>query len=123
MANSEATPAASGSAPSKSSKGWLIALAIPLAYWGYSGFPSPGTLIHYWTDASSECVKFAEANRDKLFAGKSKIKAMESWLKNGKAVVELGGYNEGEDKYTPRLCVVGGGSIQIVSVFENGTWR
>lgn len=94
-----------------------------LVYFAYVGFPSIDTLLHYWLDAEKKCVDFANKNKNQLFFGKSNIKAMSSWLKNGHAVVEVGGFNEGEDIYTPRICVIAKGQIQIVSVFENAAWR
>jgi hypothetical protein len=105
---------------------WLIVAAI-FAAWAYFGFPSPDTLSHLST-AQDECVKFAEKNKEKLFftllgEPRSEIKAMSSWMKNGRVVVELGAFKFGDQSYTPRICVVGGGSIQIVSILENNAWR
>ena len=51
------------------------------------------------------------------------IRAVDSWVKNGKVVVELGAFANDDTSFMPRLCVVGGGTIQIVSVLENGAWR
>src|SRR5262245_42677944 len=91
--------------------------------WAWSGFMSPITLLS-GLDASGECVRFAEQHKDELaFFGKNKVKAMETWTKNGKFVVELGFFEEGKSTYFPRICVVGNGYVQIVSVFENNAWR
>ena len=113
----------SDGAPSKSFR-WkrLVIPAALVAGWAYLGFPSPETLSHY-SSAKNECVEFAEKNRDKLFQNGRTIKAVDSWFKNGKIVVELGAFDSGSTSYMPRICLVGGGSIQIVSMFEAGSWR
>jgi hypothetical protein len=102
----------------------LIGIAILLGAWAYFGFPSPDTLLA-WSNASDECVKFAKENRDKIFFGQDsdEIKAVSSWLKNGKVVVQVGAFEPNATSYTPRLCVLGGGQIEIVSILENSAWR
>jgi hypothetical protein len=97
---------------------------IIIAAWAYFGFPSPDTLLHL-SDAKAECVKFAEDNKAKMFFGEdgNTIKAVDMWMKNGKVVVEVGSFSGTSTSYMPRLCVVGGGNIQIVSVLENAAWR
>jgi hypothetical protein len=78
----------------------------------------------YWSSAKQECVKFAEKNKEKLFGYNQIIKATSSWIKNGKIVVEIGAFqNANDNNYSPRICVVGGGSIKIVSIPEDNVWR
>jgi hypothetical protein len=49
---------------------------------------------------------------------------MDTWTKSGKRVVELGFFEKKDSKrYTPRICVVGDGRVQIVSMFENWMYR
>ena len=47
---------------------------------------------------------------------------MDDWIKNGKVVVEGGAISD-DGSFTPRLCVIGGGTIQIVSILENASYR
>lgn len=103
-------------------KASVALLLIGLGVWAYFGFPSPDTLLH-WSSANDECVKFAEDNKAKLFFSPGDIRAVSSWLKNGRIVVELGAFQRDGTTYMPRLCVVGGGAIQIVSILEAGAWR
>jgi hypothetical protein len=103
----------------------LVLGLLAFGWWAYLGFPSPDTLTH-WSSAERECVEFAEKNKEKLFFGNSAqvIKAVSSWMKNGKMVVEIGAFQNASDTtYSPRICVIGGSSIQIVSIIESGVWR
>jgi zinc-ribbon domain len=101
----------------------VVIVVLIFGAWAYFGFPSPDTLAN-WPDAKQSCVEFAEKHKaDLFFGGDKKIRAVDSWLKNGRVVVEIGAFNEGSESYTPRLCVIGGGSIQIVSILEMGAWR
>ncbi len=101
----------------------LFTILIAGGVWAYFGFPSPETLMN-WPSAKQECVDFAEKHKAELFfasAGKN-IRAVNSWMKNGKIVVEVGAFQD-ETTYFPRICVIGGSSIQIVSILESGAWR
>lgn len=103
----------------------LILSLIALGGWAYFGFPSPSTLMN-WSSAEQECVKFAEENRDKgkLFDIGNIIRATGSWIKNGKIVIEIGAFKKASDtSFSPRICVVGGGYIEIVSILESAAWR
>lgn len=101
----------------------LILLALVIGAWAYLDFPSLNTLLE-WPVAKDECVKFAEKNKGGLFfESDGEIRAFDSWWKHGKIVVEVGALKANEDTFVPRLCVVGNGTIQIVSILENGTWR
>jgi hypothetical protein len=103
---------------------WLIVVAVLGGAWAYSGFPSPDALLELFS-AKQDCVAFAQKHKSKLFfgSGDKPIKALSSWLKNGRVVVEIAEFNSDDDTYVPRLCVIGGGTIQIVSVLENAAWR
>jgi hypothetical protein len=102
----------------------MVVIAIIFGAWAYFGFPSPDTLLNLAT-AKDQCVKFAAENKGKLFFGKdsAEIKAVSMWMKNGRVIVEIGAFEQSETTYMPRLCVVGGGQIQIVSMLENAAWR
>ena len=99
----------------------LILVLIVLGIWAYFGFPSPDTLLN-WTSAKDQCVQFAEKHKD-VFGADKTIQAMSTWMKNGKIVVEIGAFKKDEDTYMPRICVIGGGRIEIVSILENSAWR
>jgi hypothetical protein len=122
--NTSAVPASGYIAAFPKLSPLLILALIVLGVWAYFGFASPDTLAH-WATAGEDCVKFAEKNKEKLFFGSGKnIKAMSSWIKNGKVVVEIGAFQNNDDTtYSPRICVIGGGTIQIVSILESGAWR
>jgi hypothetical protein len=73
---------------------------------------------------SEDCVQFAEKHKEDLFFGRGQtIRAVNSWIKNGKVVVEVGAFKDDDSSYIPRICVIGGGTIQIVSILESGAWR
>jgi hypothetical protein len=72
--------------------------------------------------AKAECLRLANDNLKKRLY--EEVKVMDTWTKSGKRVVELGYFENQNDKsYMPRICVVGGGKVQIVSAFENWMWR
>lgn len=102
----------------------LLAVIVAVAgWWAWVGFPSPDTLMHR-TTASQECVDFAEKHRAELFFNtRGEVRATRSWLKNGHVVVELGAFESGATSYLPRICIIGGGRIEIVSILEMGAWR
>jgi hypothetical protein len=101
----------------------LAAVAtVALSSWGYYGFPDPDTFAHYNT-AQQECVDFATKAKWANFTD-TKPKpwqAFSQWMRHGRIVVEIGQLEDG--RYMPRLCVVGGGQIEIVSGLENWEWR
>ena len=103
---------------------FAIFLIVIVAVWGYFGFPSPDTLLSL-ADAQQQCTDFAKRNQEKLFFDEKgdEIRAFGQWIKNGKVVVEVGAIKPGDTMYTPRLCVIGGGQIEIVSILENSAWR
>jgi uncharacterized protein YecT (DUF1311 family) len=100
----------------------LILLLMAFVVWVYLGLPSPDTLLN-WPFAQEQCVKFAQEHKELFTDPSRKIRAVNSWIKNGMIVVEIGSFKTGEDTYLPRICVVGGGAIQIVSILENNAWR
>ena len=77
--------------------------------------------------AKEECLRLANDNLTSRYSGRrmyDEVKVMDTWTKNGKRVVELGYFENSNDKsYMPRICVVGDGKVQIVSGFENWMWR
>lgn len=107
--------------------------AVITIIWMYFGFPTPA-VIFAMINAKNYCVKFAERHRDQLFIGdptstyldkilnEKPIIATDQWMKHGKVVVELIELSGDGSSFT-RLCVVGGDSMEIVSILENGAWR
>jgi hypothetical protein len=100
----------------------LIIAVIGFGVWAYLGFPSRDTVMHL-SSARAECVDFAEKHRSEMFRADDEIKPVDAWMKNGRIVVEIGLFKEGDTLFTPRLCVVRRGIIQIVSVLENSAWH
>ena len=92
-----------------------------------------GALLFYadalraWSTAGDECLKFA-AESDTTIALNPEPAAKPfvagQWLKGRYVVVEMG-QNVADKKgyYQSRLCVVGGGQIQIPGGFEQWEWR
>ena len=96
----------------------FILILIAFLVWAYFGFPSPNTLMN-WPSAGRDCLKFAEEHRPELFFGSDgKIRSAGSWLKNGKIVVDVGAFREDET-----YCIIGDGTIQIVSIPKSNAWR
>jgi hypothetical protein len=96
----------------------VILILVAFLVWAYFGFPSPNTLMN-WASAGQDCLKFAEEHRPELFSGSDgKIRSVNSWLKNGKIVVGVGAFREDET-----YCVIGNGTIEIVSIPKSNAWR
>ena len=47
----------------------------------------------------------------------------ESWLKDGKRVVQLLQDTDDEDGIRQIMCIYGNGMVQIPSMLEQGKWR
>src|SRR3954469_24240532 len=96
----------------------LVAVGA-IGLFGYWVFNQPAVSAEH---AKTECTRFANENlKTNLY---NNVRAMDTWSKNGKRVVELGYFETKDAKsYMPRICVVGDGKIQIVSILENGMWR
>jgi hypothetical protein len=78
-------------------------------------------LLLEWPSAGEECVNFAKKHN--MFSSGGTVKAMSSWIKRGKVVVELAAFRGNEANFVSRICTVGGGYITIVSILEENTWR
>jgi hypothetical protein len=93
-----------------------------LAIVAYFGFPSPDTLAE-WSSAKTTCLDFANKHEDIFWGSNQKpLAAGSTWIKNGIIFVEVMAYRD-DDTMTQRLCVVGGGYVQIVPVPENAAYR
>lgn len=98
--------------------GILLLLVGTFAAWAYFGFPSPDTFVAL-SGAKAACQRFVNENRQKVFADAdgAEIRPISMWMKNGKIVVEVGAVKAGDPSYNYRLCVIGGGQIEVVSIF------
>jgi hypothetical protein len=83
--------------------------------------------IMSWGQAADECIKFAQKNDVQVAFDPdpaSKMFVANQWLKGPRyVVVELAQKTKGKDAYQSRLCVIGGGEIQIPRIFEEWEWR
>jgi hypothetical protein len=73
--------------------------------------------------ATSACVEFYKESR---LENHSDVRGVDSWVKDGKIVVELAPLDGPYAKsYSPRICLVDQdrGKITITSVLENGRWQ
>ncbi|GAB9138217.1 hypothetical protein BDS110ZK25_26010 [Bradyrhizobium diazoefficiens] len=101
--------------------GVLLALGFGVYYYS-------DTVFNYGR-ADEECIKFAEKADIKIALipdpSDTKVFVAKKWIKGSNVVVELGQKAGGEKKgyYQSRLCVIGGGQIQIPSMFEQWQYR
>ena len=92
----------------------LIVVVIGLfGAWAVFDFPSLETLSH-WSSAKAECLKFAEKQKGATIFGSDRLGVVDSWMKRGKIVVEIGAFMNDGVTYSPRICVIGGGKIELV---------
>ena len=101
---------------------WSAVGAVVFGAWAYTGFMGPITLLNGMF-AKEECVRLANENKSRFFNEGQTIKAVDSWIKNGKWVVALGVFTEGKSAFTSRTCVVDGSHVRIVSLIEQGFWQ
>lgn len=99
----------------------IFVLGLVILYWIAKGTPSP-FLLFTESAAKEACLKLANENRDSVFFdGGEEITANDTWLKDGKRVVQLL-QNDGEN-LKQVMCVYGNGMVQIPSIFEQAKWR
>ena len=88
-----------------------------------------GDTIAHWRAAGDECIKFANENEAHVAwnpAPDAKIFAASQWLKGRYVVVQLAQQEKNKNKnknknkkgFSSRLCIVGGGYIQMPSIIE-----
>lgn len=99
----------------------IIVIVLLVGYWIAKGTPNPA-LFFAGSTAKEECLNLANDNLDSfMFFGSSEIEARDTWIKNGKRVVQL--IQENDGKLQQIMCVYGNGVVQIPSLFEQGRWR
>lgn len=95
--------------------------AIAVAYWIVKGTPEP-SLFFAGSSAKENCLRLAEENKGKMFLiGNGDITANDTWVKDGKRVVQL--LQESPDGMRQIMCLYGNGMVSIPSALEQGRWR
>lgn len=100
---------------------YLMVLIIAAGYWIAKGTPNPA-LFFSGSIAKKECLRLANENKDTFLFNKNDITANDTWLKDGKRVVQLLQKNE-DKRINQIMCVYGNGMVQIPSLLEQGRWR
>ena len=101
---------------------YLVVLIIAAGYWISIGTPNP-TLFFAGDSAKQECLSLANKNKDSLFFFNNEtIRANDTWLKDGKRVVQLLQDDDG-DGMKQIMCIYGNGMVQIPSLLDQGKWR
>jgi hypothetical protein len=87
-------------------------------------------VINYYPYAERDCVKFAEELGAPIAGpladpADPKIFAASKWIKGRYIVVQLGQHVKGKSKslFLSRLCVIGHGSMQMPSMYEQREWE
>jgi len=102
---------------------FLFVLVIAAGYWISKGTPNP-SLFFAEDSAKKECLSLANKNKDSSFLFNNKtIRANDSWLKDGKRVVQLLQDTDDGDGIRQIMCIYGNGMVQIPSMLEQGKWR
>ena len=102
---------------------FLFVLVIAAGYWISKGAPNP-SLFFAEDSAKKECLSLANKNKDSSFLFNNKtIRANDSWLKDGKRVVQLLQDTDDGDGIRQIMCIYGNGMVQIPSMLEQGKWR
>lgn len=96
----------------------VIIAGIALAFWFAKGFPSPSVWLP--SAAKEACLDLAKKNKEVFFGGRE-VRTHDSWLKDGRRVVQLV-WDSGND-LKARICVYGGGMVEIPNMFEQGKWK
>lgn len=100
---------------------YLVLLIIAAVYWIAKGAPNPA-LFFTGNTAKEECLRLANENKAKLFFfNGNEITANDTWLKDGKRVVQM--LQKDEDGMRQIMCLYGNGMVQIPSALEQGRWR
>ena len=101
---------------------WYLMIIILLGgFWFSKGTPSP-ELIFARSQAKSECVRLASENKGSgMILDNVDVVANDTWLKDGKRVVQLTQTDNG--KIRTIMCLYGNGMVSIPSMFEQSRWR
>jgi len=100
---------------------YIIVLVVAAGYWIAKGTPNP-ILFFAGSSAKEECLNLANENKASLMLNTNEVTANDTWLKDGKRVVQL--LQKDEDNGVNQImCIYGNGMVQIPSFFEQGRWR
>jgi hypothetical protein len=101
---------------------WLVVLIVAAGYWISKGTPNP-VLFFTANSAKQECLRLANENKGTvLFLDDNEtINANDTWLKDGKRVVQL--LQKDGDGMNQIMCIYGNGMVEIPSILEQGRWR
>jgi hypothetical protein len=100
---------------------FLVLVLLAVGYWISKGTPSVD-LIFSDSLARDECVRLANENKGSMMIlADVDIIANDSWLKDGKRVVQLTQTNN--DGIRTIMCLYGNGMVSIPSMLEQGRWR
>ena len=101
---------------------YLMVLIIVAGYWISKGTPNPA-LFFTASNAKEECLRLAKENKGSSFMfNNNEITANDTWLKDGKRVVQLLQKND-DQGMNQIMCIVGNDMVQIPSLIEQGRWR
>jgi len=100
---------------------YIMVLVIAAGYWIAKGTPNP-SLFFAGSSAKEECLNLANENKGSIMLNANEITANDTWLKDGKRVVQL--LQKDEDNGVNQImCIYGNGMVQIPSYLEQGRWR
>ena len=100
---------------------YLIVIILLGGFWFSKGTPSP-ELIFNGSQAKSACVNLASQNKGSMvILDNVDVVANDTWLKDGKRVVQLTQTDNG--KIRTIMCLYGNGMVSIPSMFEQSRWR
>jgi len=100
---------------------YIVVLIIAAGYWMSKGTPNP-SLFFAGDSAKKECLRLANENKDSMFFFNNEtIKANDTWLKDGKRVVQL--LQDDDDGINQIMCIYGNGMVEIPSMLNQGKWR
>ena len=104
-------------------KNWfLVVVVLASGYWISLGTPNP-ILFFAGDSAKQECLRLANENKDSLFFfNNGAIRANNTWLKDGKRVVQLL-QEDDDDGINQTMCIYGNDMVQIPGMLEQGKWR
>lgn len=101
---------------------WYVGVVlIAVAYWISKGTPNPA-LFFAGSAAKEECLRLAEENKGSMFLiGNGELEANNTWIKDGKRVVQL--IQESSGGMSQIMCLYGNGMVSIPSALEQGRWQ
>ena len=99
---------------------FLIVLIIAAGYWISLGTPNP-SLFFAADSAKQDCLRLANENKGSFVFNNETIRANDTWLKDGKRVVQL--LQDDDDGINQIMCIYGNDMVSIPSMLEQGKWR